>query len=98
MMGYKIIRFESTPNPNAIKCILDAPISDRPKSFLNAAAADDDPLGSPFFELPGIRNILVNDNWISVNKLDETPWSTLKPALRRVVRDLPAPREGSSDG
>lgn|SRR5690554_2942499 len=97
-MGYKIIRFESTPNPNAIKCVLDATICNRPKSFLNAAAADDDPLGSPFFQLQGIRNILINDDWISVNKMDDTPWSTLKPALRRIIRDLPDPPEDSPHG
>lgn len=85
----KIIRFEATPNPNAIKCILDRPVSDRPRSFLNAEAAADDPVASPLFALGGIRNILINGDWISVNKLDETEWAALKPALKRAVRELP---------
>ncbi len=87
----KIVRFESTPNPNAIKCILDRPASDRPRSYLKAEDAGDDPVAGPLFAIGGIRNILINGDWISVNKLDETKWSTLKPALKRAVRELPDP-------
>jgi hypothetical protein len=87
-MGFKIVRFESTPNPNALKCVLDRPITDRPKSYLNAEAAKGQPLAEPFFELGGIRNILINGDWISVNKLDDASWTTLKPRLRAVLRDL----------
>jgi len=87
----KIIRFETTPNPNAVKCILDRPASDRPRSFLSAAAAGDDPVAAPLFAIGGIRNILINGDWISVNKLDDTEWATLKPALKRAVRELPEP-------
>ena len=85
----KIIRFEATPNPNAVKCILDRPVSDRPRSFLNPAAAGDDPVAATLFAIGGIRNILINEDWISVNKLDETDWAKLKPALKRAVRELP---------
>ncbi len=97
MMGCTILRFESTPNPNAVKCVLDRVISDRPKSFLNADAAAGDPLATPFFELPGIRNILINGDWISVNKFEDTPWSALKPALRKAVRTLPVPSDSTGD-
>lgn len=88
-MTTRILKFESTPNPNAVKCILDRTVSDRPRSYLNAEAAIGDPLAEPFFALQGIRNILVNGDWISVNKLDDAKWSTLKPALRKVVATLP---------
>ncbi|MCR9218557.1 MAG: NifU N-terminal domain-containing protein [bacterium] len=89
-MGFRIVRFETTPNPNALKCVLDRPITEVPKSFLSAGAAAGDPLAEPFFELGGIRNILMNGDWISVNKLDATDWAALKPRIRRVLRDLEA--------
>lgn len=87
----KILRFESTPNPNAIKCILDRSLSDRPRSFLNADAASEDGLATEIFALGGVRNILINGDWISVNKLDDADWSRLKPALKRLVREFPEP-------
>jgi len=87
----KILRFESTPNPNAVKCILDRTLSDRPRSFLNAHAASEDQLATEIFALGGVRNILINGDWISVNKLDDADWNRLKPALKRLIRELPEP-------
>ena len=42
-MPFTITEFESTPNPNAVKCWLDRPISEGPRSFLNAQMAQGDP-------------------------------------------------------
>ena len=97
-MGFKIIRFESTPNPNAVKCVLDRPITDRPKSFLSADTAAGQPLAEPFFALDGVRNVLMNGDWVSVNKLDDVAWTTLKPKIRRVLRDLKPDTGDGSDG
>lgn len=98
-MAYRIVRFETTPNPNAVKCVLDDRISEHPKSFLNPEAAADDPIAEALFALGGIRNILINENWISVNKLDATSWASLKPKLKRIIGELPSgPSAGGAEG
>lgn len=87
-MPARIIRFETTPNPNAIKCVLDRVVCNRPRSFLCEHDAQTDPIATQIFALGGIRNILINDDWISINKLENAKWTTLKPALRKLMPTL----------
>jgi hypothetical protein len=81
----KVVQFEATPNPNAVKCLLDGTASDGPRSYFNAAAAEADPLARALFALPGVTNVLILGGFITVSKHPEAAWSTLKPAVRRVI-------------
>jgi hypothetical protein len=85
MAGYQVTEFESTPNPNAVKCWLDRPISDGPVSFLNAEAAAADPLARALFEEAGVTTILYNGDWLTVNKPAEAKWSSVKPKVKRIL-------------
>lgn len=86
-MGYTITRFEETPNPNALKCILDRPISDHPRSFLNAGMADGDPLASALFGVEGVAVVLMNGDWVTVNKRPEADWGKVKAGVKRVLAE-----------
>lgn len=88
-MPYDVTKFESTPNPNAVKCWLDRPISDRPRSFLNAQMAAEDPIASALFEQAGVTNVLLNGIWLTVNKPPEADWASVKAKVRRVLKELP---------
>ncbi|NNF41719.1 MAG: hypothetical protein HKO59_08310 [Phycisphaerales bacterium] len=91
-MPYTIVEYEPTPNPNAVKCWLDHPVSDHPRSFLDADSATGDPLAAALFEIEGVRNLLFNGSWITVNKHAEVTWPAVKKAVERVLaeaRDLP---------
>jgi hypothetical protein len=90
-MGYRVTEFESTPNPNAVKCWLDRPISDRPRSFLNAEAAADDPLADALFRRAGATTVLFNGDWVTVNKPPEADWAAVKKAVRRVLAGADGP-------
>ena len=86
-MGFSILQFESTPNPNAVKIWLDRPISDRPRSFLNAEMAADDPIASALFQQAGVVTALFNGDWLSVNKPAEASWTTVKNKVRSVLAE-----------
>ena len=86
-MTYRVTEFESTPNPNAVKCWLDRPISDRPRSFLNAAMAQEDPIAAALFAHAGVTNVLFNGDWLTVNKPEGTEWRTVKEQVKRVLKD-----------
>ncbi len=90
-MALKILRFETTPNPNALKCILDGAISDRPRSFLNEAAAQEDGLASQLFAIDGVNNLLMNTDWMTVGKTPEADWKLIKKEVRRVLAGSEAP-------
>lgn len=35
--------------------------------------------------IPGVRNVLIHDEWISIGKLPESDWKTVKAAVKRVL-------------
>lgn len=90
-MPFTILRYEATPNPNALKCILDRPISTGPRSFLNADMAADDPVASALFREAPITTILMNEGWMTINKKPEAEWRAVKPKVERVLAAAAAP-------
>lgn len=86
-MPYAVTEFEATPNPNAVKCWLDRPISDRPRSFLNAQMAAEDPIAAALFAQGGVTTVLFNGEWLTVNKPPDASWQTVKATVKRVLRE-----------
>lgn len=89
-MPYRITEYEDTPNPNAVKCWLDHPISDRPRSFLNAAQAAGEPLPAALFAIEGVTTLLLNGDWITVNKSPDARWSTIRKRVEQVLAQADA--------
>src|SRR5262245_48021284 len=73
-MPYAITEFESTPNPNAVKCWLDKPISEGPRSFWRPDLAAGDPIAAALFAEAGVTNVLFNGEWMTVNKPPDADW------------------------
>lgn len=86
-MPITIAQFQSTPNPNAIKCVLDHRLPDTPRSYFNAQQAADDPLATKLFSIPGVTNLLIHETFITVGKAPDSDWKTIKPAVERTLRD-----------
>ena len=84
----KIRRYEPTPNPDALKCLLDTTISDRPRSFIGAAQAENDPIAGPLFASARLRAILINTDWITINKEPDADWKEIKPIVERLLAEL----------
>lgn len=91
-MGYTVTEFQTTPNPNALKCILSAsPAPQGPRSYLTKEAAANDPLAAALFAIPGVRNLLIHHGWITIGKDPAADWKPLKRELQRVLKDAPEP-------
>jgi hypothetical protein len=88
-MPYEVVEFQQTPNPNALKCVLDRPIAPAPRSYRSREDVRDDPAAAALFALPGVTNLLFLDAWVTVGKSPETRWATLKPAITRALRECP---------
>jgi hypothetical protein len=84
-MSYRVTEFESTPNPNAVKCWLDRRISEGPQSFLNAQMASSHPIAAALFAEAGVNNVLFNGEWLTVNKPPDADWTTVKARVKRVL-------------
>ncbi len=85
-LAMKLIAAEPTPNPNAVKFVLDTRLSDTPRSYFNAAAAAAaaDPLATALFTIEGVASVLVLEDFVTINKDPEAPW----PAIRRKVKKV----------
>lgn len=86
-MASKVVRFDTTPNPNAIKCVLDGPITEAPRSYFTPEQATEaaDSLAVALFSVPGITNVLIHSDWISVCKSPDAAWGVIKEGVRAVL-------------
>jgi hypothetical protein len=87
-MPFKVREIESTPNPNAAKFVLDAPVTDQPVSFFNATAAADHPIASRLFEIPGVCAVLLLGDFVTVNKTPDTKWPGVKSKVRSILQEV----------
>jgi len=84
-MGFTVHDVQPTPNPNALKFILDRPVSEQPTSFFNAGSAKDHPLASRLFGVPGVSSLLLLGDFITINKSPEARWADIKGKVEQVL-------------
>lgn len=84
-MAFQIARFEETPNPNALKLILDQPISEGPKSYRAPSEAGGDALAESLFAVEGVAGLLMNGDWMTVNKTPDASWKSVKAGVKRAL-------------
>ena len=83
------ILVQPTPNPNALKFILDKDVKSEGKtSFKNPRQAKDVPLAAALFDLRGVDQIHFFQNVITVSKFTFEPWDTLEPAVKTQIENL----------
>ncbi len=87
----KVVRTRETPNPNALQFVVNAAILDNGNiSFANKEEAKDDKMAAALFEKPGIINVYVMENFITVTKDDKTSWVPLKDRVWKSIDDTVA--------
>ena len=86
-MPYLVTDVQVTPNPNALKFVLDRPVSPQPASFFNAESARDHPLAVKLFAVDGVTSVLLLGDFVTVNKGPNVRWNTLTPKVRKVMEE-----------
>lgn len=87
-MPARIVRFESTPNPNALKCVADRVLSETSRSYRAPPEPGVDPLAAAIFALPGVVNVLILHDWLTVNRAPDADWKPIKSGVKRAVREI----------
>jgi len=90
-MGFAVQQIQPTPNPNAIKFILDRSISEQPASFLHAQAAKANRLAAELFAIPGVSGLLLLGDFVTVNKSPQASWKQITSQVRRVLSEAEEP-------
>lgn len=103
-MGYKVVEFRQTPNPDALKCMVEPqvqPLADgssgangpdgakRPRAYRSGEEAQGDPLAMLLFAVEGVGSVLIHEQWITVNKDKAVSWAKLKPMVEKALREAP---------
>jgi len=83
-----IIDTEYTPNPNALKFILNHPvIKQGTKSMKSPDEADGDKLAQALFGLKGVTTLFYMENFITVSKDESVDWDVLEEEVRLSILD-----------
>ncbi len=88
------IEVRPTPNPNARKFVLAGVRFAGSRNYsLGDMAADtvDDPLAARLLMLEGIYNVLLAQDFVTVNKVPDVEWPPLQAAVESLLADYLAP-------
>ncbi len=92
-MPYSVLSFEPTPNPDALRCVLDgvpapAPAGKQPRAYeAPGPTPEEDKLASALCAVAGMKRILIHSNWVTISREPQAPWAPIKAAVRRVLAD-----------
>lgn len=76
-----------TPNPNAHKYVLAVHRFAAARNFASPESAASDPVAATLFTLPGVYNVFMAQDFVTVNKRPEVAWDTLDAAVIAVLAD-----------
>jgi Fe-S cluster biogenesis protein NfuA len=83
------IRLEFTPNPNALKYVVDEAVL-LPRgsaSFTDKASAENSPLAKRLMAIPGVASCMVGYNFVSVTKTEQGDWEVLDLKTREAIKE-----------
>lgn len=84
-MSYDVLEVQPTPNPNAMKFILNRPIAEQPTSYFNSQAAEAHPVARELFGIPGVTSVLLLGDFVTVNKKPEVKWNAVTARVKAVL-------------
>lgn len=84
-MPASVIEFEQTPNPNALKCLIDRTICEERLSYFSREAAAEHPVARALFDIEGVTNVMLLGDRLTVGKREDVSWRTLKPKIQRAL-------------
>lgn len=83
------IRLEFTPNPNALKYVLDdnTLLPRGSASFANKTAAESSPLARRLMAIQGVASCMIGSNFVSVTKTEDGDWEVLDIKTRDALKE-----------
>jgi hypothetical protein len=80
------VRPEPTPNPNAVRFALSAPVlGDKPRTFSRAEAAAGTPWAEKLFAIPGVVSLFGLKDFLTVTKAPTAEWSAIVDRAAKVL-------------
>lgn len=77
---------ESTPNPAALKFVINKMITKNAIEFKNIDQSAPSPLATELFKFPYVKEVFIDENYISVTKYDINEWQDITLELRTFIK------------
>lgn len=78
---------ESTPNPSTLKFVANKKLVTAPFDFKSIDEAAQAPLAKALFHFPFVKEVFVDENYVSVQKYDVADWDEVVTETREFIRD-----------
>ncbi|UWX55512.1 NifU family protein [Maribacter litopenaei] len=79
---------EVTPNPATMKFVASKKIVGSMFEFKNIDEAKDSPLATQLFQFPFVKQVFIDDNYVSVTKYEVAEWEDITMELRELIRNF----------
>ncbi len=84
-MDVKIL-IQSTPNPNALKFVLNMPVKSEGKmTYKNVDQCQHNPLAAALFMVPNINEVYFFDNYITVTQDGTVDWDAIEDQIKKII-------------
>jgi len=81
------VHFESTPNPQSLKFMINRQIVDDPVAFTTSTEAEESPLAQKLFGFPWMQGVFIGHNFVTITKQDWVEWDVLSEPLRELIEE-----------
>lgn len=78
---------ESTPNPSVMKFVANKKLVLAAAEFKSIDATANAPLVRQLFNFPFVKEVFIDENYISINKYDIAEWNDITMDLREFIRN-----------
>ncbi|MBC5862380.1 NifU family protein [Flavobacterium sp. K77] len=79
---------ESTPNPAALKFVVSKMLTKTAVEFKNIDQTASSPLAKELFKFPYVKEIFIDENYISVTKYEINDWQEITLELRSFIKQF----------
>ena len=77
---------ETTPNPSALKFVVSRMLTKNAVEYKNIDQTASSPLAKELFKFPYVKEIFIDENYISVTKYDLNNWDEITLELRTFIK------------
>lgn len=78
---------ETTPNPTTLKFVVSRRLTKNAFEFKNIDETKASPLAKELFRFPFVKEVFIDENYISVTKFDVTTWEEITTEVRTFIKE-----------
>ena len=94
----KILSVQPTPNPEALKFIASARLTEEALEFDDRRQAAGDPLAQAIFDVGPVAAVFILDRFVTVTKVAAAEWDTIIDNIVRAIETNARPAQPSANG